>query len=95
MKKKYVLPFMMTGGTPGSGTGGGTNTGGIGETPEPYDPIIKPVPFEDWINSSPKEMDGIDGVTEDDYYLWWVSRGFSKEEWQSVNGSREWPGNDY
>lgn len=89
MKKRYSIPFLMTSGDhddqEGPGSGGHID----------LDPIIKPVPFEDWITAKPKEMDGMDGIDENDYYEWWLSRGFSKDEWLAVNGgSRSWPGDN-
>ena len=78
MKKKYSVPFVMTEAEPTEPIPPGTEVGEI--------PIIKPVPFEDWITAKPKEMDGIDGIDENDYYEWWLSRGFSKDEWLAVNG---------
>lgn len=88
MKKKYSIPFVMTSGDHDEGEGDGTNGTGFGDN-------IKPVPFEDWITAKPKEMDGIDGIDENDYYEWWLSKGFSKDEWLAVNGgSRSWPGDN-
>lgn len=91
MKKKYSIPFVMS----SSGGENNENPPGTDDLPFPDEPIIKPVPFEDWITAKPKEMDGIDGIDENDYYEWWLSRGFSKDEWLAVNGgSRSWPGDN-
>ncbi|MBQ3849372.1 MAG: hypothetical protein II747_02860, partial [Clostridia bacterium] len=85
----YSIPFVMTSGDHDEGEGDGTNGWGKG------DDNIKPIPFEDWITAKPKEMDGIDGIDENDYYEWWLSKGFSKDEWLAVNGgSRSWPGDN-
>lgn len=95
MKKKYSIPFVMTSGDHDENEGDGSNGFGFGDTTPSPEPIIKPVPFEDWITAKPKEMDGIDGIDENDYYEWWLSRGFSKDEWLAVNGgSRSWPGDN-
>lgn len=94
MKKKYSIPFVMS----SSGGDNTENPPGTDLLPFPDgtpDPIIKPVPFEDWITAKPTEMDGIDGIDENDYYEWWLSKGFSKDEWLAVNGgSRSWPGDN-
>lgn len=87
MKKKYSVPFVMTEAGPTEPIPPGTEVGEID--------IIKPIPFEDWITAKPKEMDGMDGIDESDYYEWWLSKGFSKDEWLAVNGgSRSWPGDN-
>ena len=96
MAKRYfqypyvLLSTVAPGGEPGddgdSGYGSGLGT-------------VDPCSWTYWMQHYPKEWDDSEGITENDYYVWWRYQAstnpdaFNQATWSKLNGNMPYPGN--
>ncbi|MBQ2062806.1 MAG: hypothetical protein II458_09090 [Oscillospiraceae bacterium] len=84
-KKYFEIPFVLLtrgpvepdpGGDDGPGSGSGGNN--------PY-----AVGFDEWMALFHEEKDGLDGVTFEDYRLWWIENKLSTDAWNTFNPGKK------
>ncbi len=91
--RKFVQPTVFTPGygLNGLNPGGDDDDTGIGSAQT--SPDIRPVSFADWQTMFAVDMDSDGDEDEDDFYLWWVDKKFSPDDWTRLNPTLPWPGN--